>query len=87
MKTRIKKVCAGFHASLYTCPNTKTERLELETGLRTRLEDLNLVIHLMGFISLFSSLIFVGFESNSRPSPKGFSKRSKRAAELEHYGS
>ncbi|KAF5299267.1 hypothetical protein FQA39_LY02440 [Lamprigera yunnana] len=45
LKTRIKKVCAGFHASLYSCPNTKAERVELESGLRTRLEDLNLVLN------------------------------------------
>ncbi|KAF5289211.1 hypothetical protein FQR65_LT00099 [Abscondita terminalis] len=45
LKTRIKKVCAGFHASLYACPNTKAERIELENGLRTRLEDLNLVLN------------------------------------------
>lgn len=45
LKTRIKKVCAGFHASLYTCPNTKSERIELQNGLRTRLEDLNLVLN------------------------------------------
>lgn len=43
LKSRIKKVCAGFHASLYACPGTKAERNELENGLRTRLEDLNLV--------------------------------------------
>ncbi|KAB0800419.1 hypothetical protein PPYR_06159 [Photinus pyralis] len=45
LKSRIKKVCAGFHASLYACPNTKAERVEMETGLRTRLEDLNLVLN------------------------------------------
>lgn len=45
LKTRIKKVCAGFHASLYGCPNTKAERVEMESGLRTRLEDLNLVLN------------------------------------------
>lgn len=45
LKSRIKKVCAGFHASLYACPNTKAERIELESGLRTRLEDLNMVLN------------------------------------------
>lgn len=43
LKTRIKKVCTGFHASLYACPSNKNERVELESGVRTRLEDLNLV--------------------------------------------
>lgn len=43
LKTRIKKVCSGFHASLYPCPNTLQERDEMLKGVRTRLEDLNLV--------------------------------------------
>ncbi|CAH1109567.1 unnamed protein product [Psylliodes chrysocephalus] len=45
LKTRIKKVCAGFHASLYPCPNTLTERNDMLKGVRTRLEDLNLVLN------------------------------------------
>ncbi|CAG9815738.1 unnamed protein product [Phaedon cochleariae] len=45
LKTRIKKVCAGFHASLYPCPNTINERNDMLKGVRTRLEDLNLVLN------------------------------------------
>ncbi|XP_033214483.1 V-type proton ATPase 116 kDa subunit a isoform X2 [Belonocnema kinseyi] len=45
LKSRIKKVCSGFHASLYPCPNTNSERLEMVKGVRTRLEDLNLVLN------------------------------------------
>nr|XP_023024083.1 V-type proton ATPase 116 kDa subunit a [Leptinotarsa decemlineata] len=45
LKTRIKKVCSGYHASLYHCPNTITEREEMLRGVRTRLEDLNLVLN------------------------------------------
>ncbi|XP_057330426.1 V-type proton ATPase 116 kDa subunit a1 isoform X1 [Microplitis mediator] len=45
LKSRIKKVCAGFHASLYSCPNSNAERLEMLKGVRTRLEDLNLVLN------------------------------------------
>ncbi|KAK0091270.1 hypothetical protein PV326_003494, partial [Microctonus aethiopoides] len=45
LKSRIKKVCAGFHASLYPCPNINAERLEMLKGVRTRLEDLNLVLN------------------------------------------
>ncbi|CAH0553359.1 unnamed protein product [Brassicogethes aeneus] len=45
LKTRIKKVCAGFHASLYPCPHTQQERDEMLKGVRTRLEDLNLVLN------------------------------------------
>ncbi|VEN61234.1 unnamed protein product, partial [Callosobruchus maculatus] len=29
LKTRIKKVCAGFHASLYPCPSTLPERNDM----------------------------------------------------------
>lgn len=43
LKSRIKKVCAGFHATLYPCPSSKSERDEMVQGVRTRLEDLNLV--------------------------------------------
>ncbi|XP_063991034.1 V-type proton ATPase 116 kDa subunit a1-like isoform X1 [Diachasmimorpha longicaudata] len=45
LKSRIKKVCTGFHASLYPCPNSHAERLEMVKGVRTRLEDLNLVLN------------------------------------------
>lgn len=45
LKTRIKKVCAGFHASLYTCPSNFQERSEMLKGVCTRLEDLNLVLN------------------------------------------
>lgn len=43
LKTRIKKVCTGFHASLYPCPTSHAERQEMLKGVRTRLEDLKLV--------------------------------------------
>nr|CAH7739777.1 unnamed protein product [Callosobruchus chinensis] len=45
LKTRIKKVCAGFHASLYPCPSTLPERNDMLKGVRTRLEDLNMVLN------------------------------------------
>ncbi|XP_058791163.1 V-type proton ATPase 116 kDa subunit a1 isoform X2 [Phymastichus coffea] len=45
LKSRIKKVCSGFHASLYPCPNSHSERMEMLKGVRTRLEDLNLVLN------------------------------------------
>jgi V-type H+-transporting ATPase subunit a len=43
LKSRIKKVCTGFHASLYPCPTSHAERQEMLKGVRTRLEDLKLV--------------------------------------------
>jgi V-type H+-transporting ATPase subunit a len=45
LKNRIKKVCSGFHASLYPCPNAAEERDEMLKGVLTRLEDLNMVLN------------------------------------------
>ncbi|XP_011497363.1 PREDICTED: V-type proton ATPase 116 kDa subunit a isoform 1 isoform X2 [Ceratosolen solmsi marchali] len=45
LKSRIKKVCSGFHASLYPCPSSHGERMDMVKGVRTRLEDLNLVLN------------------------------------------
>ncbi|XP_025831982.1 V-type proton ATPase 116 kDa subunit a isoform X2 [Agrilus planipennis] len=45
LKSRIKKVCSGYHASLYPCPSTAAEREEMLKGVNTRLEDLNLVLN------------------------------------------
>ncbi|XP_065093537.1 V-type proton ATPase 116 kDa subunit a1-like isoform X1 [Ochlerotatus camptorhynchus] len=45
LKTRIKKVCTGYHASLYPCPSAADEREEMVKGVRTRLEDLNMVLN------------------------------------------
>jgi V-type H+-transporting ATPase subunit a len=43
LKSRVKKVCTGFHASLYPCPSDVAEREEMVKGVRTRLEDLKMV--------------------------------------------
>ncbi|XP_055585817.1 V-type proton ATPase 116 kDa subunit a 1 isoform X2 [Uranotaenia lowii] len=45
LKNRIKKVCTGYHASLYPCPSAADEREEMVKGVRTRLEDLNMVLN------------------------------------------
>lgn len=45
LKSRIKKVCTGFHASLYPCPSEHAERDDMVKGVRTRLEDLNMVLN------------------------------------------
>ncbi|XP_055678370.1 V-type proton ATPase 116 kDa subunit a 1-like isoform X2 [Lutzomyia longipalpis] len=45
LKSRIKKVCSGYHASLYPCPSAHEEREDMLKGVRTRLEDLNLVLN------------------------------------------
>lgn len=44
LKSRIKKVCTGYHASLYPCPSAFDEREDMVKGVRTRLEDLNMVL-------------------------------------------
>jgi V-type H+-transporting ATPase subunit a len=43
LKSRVKKVCIGYHASLYPCPSDVAEREEMVKGVRTRLEDLKMV--------------------------------------------
>lgn len=43
LKSRVKKVCSGFHASFYPCPSTFAERQDMVKGVKARLEDLNLV--------------------------------------------
>uniref|UniRef100_T1HAZ2 V-type proton ATPase subunit a n=1 Tax=Rhodnius prolixus TaxID=13249 RepID=T1HAZ2_RHOPR len=45
LKTRVKKVCSGFHATLYPCPCTLAERNTMVTEVKTRLEDLNMVLN------------------------------------------
>lgn len=45
MKTRVKKVCTGFHASLYPCPSAHDERENMLKGVRVRLEDLTMVLN------------------------------------------
>lgn len=45
LKSRIKKVCTGYHASLYPCPSAHEEREDMVKGVRTRLEDLNMVLN------------------------------------------
>ena len=44
LQNLVKKICDGFHASVYSCPSIKDERLEMLTGVKTRLEDLKTVI-------------------------------------------
>ncbi|XP_036329535.1 V-type proton ATPase 116 kDa subunit a1-like [Rhagoletis pomonella] len=45
LKQRIKKVCAGYHVSLYPCPSSATERQEMLSDVRIRIEDLQLVLN------------------------------------------
>lgn len=45
LNSRIKKVCAGFHASIYPCPSNSPEREEMLKGVCMRLEDLKIVLN------------------------------------------
>ncbi|XP_034243937.1 V-type proton ATPase 116 kDa subunit a-like isoform X2 [Thrips palmi] len=44
LKSRLKKICTGYHASLYTCPSSLSEREAVIKELRVRVEDLNVVL-------------------------------------------
>lgn len=44
LKTRVKKICDGFRARLYPCPEPQPERREMALGVMTRIEDLNTVL-------------------------------------------
>lgn len=44
LKIRVKKICEGFRATLYPCPETPNERREMAIGVKTRIEDLETVI-------------------------------------------
>lgn len=45
LKARVRKICEGFKATLYPCPESASERVEMLNGVSTRLEDLNTVLH------------------------------------------
>ncbi|KOB71505.1 V-type proton ATPase subunit a [Operophtera brumata] len=44
LKTRVKKICEGFRATLYPCPESASDRREMAMGVMTRIEDLNTVL-------------------------------------------
>ncbi|XP_037077350.1 V-type proton ATPase 116 kDa subunit a1-like [Pollicipes pollicipes] len=44
LRTRVKKICEGFRATVYPCPDTPAERREMKLGVMTRIEDLNTVL-------------------------------------------
>ena len=55
LKSRVKKVCEGYHASIYPCPESLVERREMLAGVEVRLEDLDRVLretndHRHGFL-------------------------------------
>merc|ERR1719210_3306099 len=44
LKSRVKKICEGFRATLYPCPDQASDRREMAVGVMQRLEDLNTVL-------------------------------------------
>lgn len=44
LKNRVRKICEGFHANVYPCPDTAQDRQETLTGVTNRLQDLNIVL-------------------------------------------
>lgn len=44
LKLKVKKICEGFHGTVYPCPETQTERREMAMGVVTRIEDLKTVL-------------------------------------------
>ncbi|XP_021350643.1 V-type proton ATPase 116 kDa subunit a-like isoform X10 [Mizuhopecten yessoensis] len=45
LKARVRKICEGFKAVLYPCPENSQERFEMSNGVSTRLEDLRTVLY------------------------------------------
>ncbi|XP_016940076.4 V-type proton ATPase 116 kDa subunit a 1 [Drosophila suzukii] len=45
LQARIRKVCTGFHAHMYPCPSSHSERQEMVKNVKTRLEDLQAIIN------------------------------------------
>ncbi|XP_032824504.1 V-type proton ATPase 116 kDa subunit a 1-like isoform X2 [Petromyzon marinus] len=45
LKHRVKKICEGFRATLYPCPETPLERKEMEAGVNNRIDDLQTVLN------------------------------------------
>ena len=40
LKIRVRKICEGFRATLYPCPETSKERNDMIAGVKQQLEDL-----------------------------------------------
>jgi len=44
LKSRVKKICEGFRATVYPCPDQAGDRREMAVGVMQRLDDLNTVL-------------------------------------------
>ncbi|XP_072910567.1 V-type proton ATPase 116 kDa subunit a 1-like isoform X1 [Hemitrygon akajei] len=43
-KNKVKKICDGFHATVYPCPETLHERMEMSVDVNMRIEDINMIL-------------------------------------------
>ncbi|VDP07354.1 unnamed protein product [Soboliphyme baturini] len=57
LKSRVKKICEGFRATLYPCPETSQERREMALGVMTRIEDLKTVGETTAYPTKVSTLM------------------------------
>ena len=44
LRSRVRKICEGFRATLYQCPETAAEREEMTVAVDHRIHDLNSVL-------------------------------------------
>jgi V-type H+-transporting ATPase subunit a len=44
LKIRVNKICDGFHATLYPCPVTSSQRRDMTAGVLSRIEEVNIVL-------------------------------------------
>lgn len=56
LKLKCKKICDGYKATIYPCPETQTERRDMSNGVMSRLQELNTVLDQS--LSLRKSLLF-----------------------------
>ncbi|XP_043564903.1 V-type proton ATPase 116 kDa subunit a-like isoform X1 [Chiloscyllium plagiosum] len=45
LRHKVQKICDGFRATMYPCPESANERREMAAGVKTRIEDLNTVLN------------------------------------------
>ena len=40
----MKKICEGYHATVFPCPDKASDRREMSYGVNTRIEDLSTIL-------------------------------------------
>lgn len=81
LKTRVRKICEGFRATLYPCPEAPADRREMAMGVMTRIEDLNTVsaravVNKIVKILHCLDIIFLVHYTGSRANPRSSSSRA-----------